>query len=279
MKRQVSRTWLAGATIMLLMGVVTAVSADGARDPGVRGGTAGAGQPLAGLTQHELDFFNEGLEEFEEAEGIADGMGPRFNLDGCGGCHLHPAVGGSSPAVNPQVELATAFGARNNVPSFIRSDGPVREARFKFNPNGSRDGGVHALYVISGRVDDTGGDATDCAIVQEDFEAQVARNNVIFRTPTPVFGSGLMENISDSTLIANLGANSFAKSRAGISGRLNRNGNDGTVTRFGWKAQNVSLLVFSGDEPPGPEALHSRVCARFGYAAPDGARTREGVVL
>jgi CxxC motif-containing protein (DUF1111 family) len=27
----------------------------------------------------------------------------------------------------------------------------------------------------------------------------------------------------------------------------NRNGNDGTITRFGWKAQNVSLLIFSGE--------------------------------
>ena len=45
------------------------------------------------------------------------------------------------------------------------------------------------------------------------------------------------------------------------------------------RATTVTLLVFAGDEPPGPDALGSRVCARFGYAAPDGARTREGVVL
>jgi hypothetical protein len=45
------------------------------------------------------------------------------------------------------------------------------------------------------------------------------------------------------------------------------------------RATTVTLLVFSGEEPPGPEALDSRICARFGYAAPDGARTREGVVL
>jgi CxxC motif-containing protein (DUF1111 family) len=236
--------WLAGATF-LLMGVAADVSAQ-ARDPGVRGGPAAAGQPLSGLTQYELDFFRVGLEDFEEAEGIGDGMGPRFNLDGCGGCHEAPAIGGSSPAVNPQVELATAFGARNAVPSFIRANGPVREARFKFNRNGSRDGGVHALYVISGRVDDTG-DATDCTIEQDDFEAELARNNVIFRIPTPMFGSGLMESISDATLLANLAANSGTKSRAGISGRFNRNGNDGTITRFGWKAQVVSLLLFSGE--------------------------------
>jgi CxxC motif-containing protein (DUF1111 family) len=28
---------------------------------------------------------------------------------------------------------------------------------------------------------------------------------------------------------------------------VNRNGNDGTVTRFGWKAQNKSLVIFSGE--------------------------------
>src|SRR5215470_18899530 len=32
-----------------------------------------------------------------------------------------------------------------------------------------------------------------------------------------------------------------------ISGQPNKNGNDGTFGRFGWKAQNKSLLVFSGE--------------------------------
>lgn len=45
------------------------------------------------------------------------------------------------------------------------------------------------------------------------------------------------------------------------------------------RATSVTLLVFSGNEPPGPQAMNSRVCASFGYAAPEGARTREGVVL
>src|SRR5262245_16391889 len=46
---------------------------------------------------------------------------------------------------------------------------------------------------------------------------------------------------------ANLAADSFKKSNLNIKGRLNRNGNDGTVTRFGWKAQNKSLLIISGE--------------------------------
>ncbi|HEY3595179.1 MAG TPA: di-heme oxidoredictase family protein, partial [Polyangiaceae bacterium] len=37
------------------------------------------------------------------------------------------------------------------------------------------------------------------------------------------------------------------KASLGIKGRLNTNGNDGTTTRFGWKAQNKSLLIFAGE--------------------------------
>src|SRR5438046_2310683 len=90
-----------------------------ARDPGPRGGAAGAGAPIAGLSATELAFFNAGKEDFEEQEKAEDGLGPTMNLDGCAGCHLHPAVGGTSPAVNPQVAFATLEGARNKVPSFI----------------------------------------------------------------------------------------------------------------------------------------------------------------
>ncbi|HKS55966.1 MAG TPA: di-heme oxidoredictase family protein [Steroidobacteraceae bacterium] len=229
-----------------LAAAALATTAHAQVDPGVRGGTAGAGSPFSDLTTNERSFFEVGLEDFEEAEGVGEGMGPRFNLDGCAGCHMQPAVGGTSPAVNPQVAVATAFGAQNTLPSFITLNGPVREARFKTNPDGSRDGGVHALFTIRGRVDSTG-DASGCTAAQEDFATQVARNNVIFRIPTPTFGAGLMEMIPDQTLINNVNASPNTKASFGISGRLNRNGNDGTVSRFGWKAQNESLLLFSGE--------------------------------
>lgn len=41
----------------------------------------------------------------------------------------------------------------------------------------------------------------------------------------------------------------------------------------------VTLLVFAGEEPPGPEATASRLCGSFAYHAPNGVRTRDGVVL
>jgi CxxC motif-containing protein (DUF1111 family) len=197
-----------------------------------------------------MNYFNEGLARFTALDsvsgtqpGAADsGLGPRFNLNSCAGCHAQPAVGGSSPTVNPQVAVATLYGAQNTVPSFITSSGPVRVTRFIKNADGSADGGVHDLFVITGRKD-----AGTCSITQPNFAAEVAQGNAIFRIPVPLFGAGLMEAIEDSTILSNLALNASQKAQLGISGTVNRNGNDGTITRFGWKAQNKSLLLFAGE--------------------------------
>ena len=214
-------------------------------DPGPRGGAPGAGGAIAGLTAGERDFFlNSGAEQFSEIETVSDGLGPRFNLDSCGGCHIYPALGGSSPAANPQFLRASIMAPGNTIPSFVSLSGPIREARFIRYPDGSADGGVHDLFTIAGRSDKPAG----CAIEQPDFAAQLARNNVTYRIPTPTFGAGLIEAIKDSTIRNNLASDPGGlKAKAGIKGHLNTNGNDGSVTRFGWKAQNKSLLIFSGE--------------------------------
>jgi CxxC motif-containing protein (DUF1111 family) len=198
------------------------------------------------LTANQATLFLNGQKTFEEVDAIGDGLGPRFNLDSCLGCHAFPTHGGSAPAVNPQATLATAMGAKNTLPPFITANGPIREARFQLLPNGQRDGGVHSLFVISGRVDSSGS-AAACTAVQEDFATQSRRGNVSLRIPTPTYGLGLVENIPDTTLTANLAANAQQKASLGIAGHLNTNGNDGRVARFGWKAQNVSLLLFAGE--------------------------------
>jgi CxxC motif-containing protein (DUF1111 family) len=244
-----------GIALLVFQGKISSQSAVVAHDPGVRGGAAGAGAPMAKLTPQELEYFNAGKEEFEEAEEISDGIGPRMNLDSCGGCHLQPALGGSSPALNPQFAFANMNGGVDAVPPFITATGPVREARFIRNHDGTADGGVHALFTISGRAG-----AAGCSLAQPDFASEAANRNVIFRIPTPIFGAGLIEMIPDSTLLANQSANATAKSALGIRGRanfqvsgraitgqMNHNGNDGTVARFGWKAQNKSLLIFAGE--------------------------------
>ncbi|HET9391302.1 MAG TPA: di-heme oxidoredictase family protein [Steroidobacteraceae bacterium] len=225
--------------------ITLTAAASAATDPGVRSGVS-AGDPLPGLTADETALFMAGQTAFAEVEGVGEGLGPRFNLDSCLGCHAFPIHGGSSPPVNPQATVATAMGSHNSLPVFISANGPVREARFKFTPSGARDGGVHSLFVISGRTDATG-NATQCTAVQEDFNTQWQRGNVSLRIPTPTFGAGLIESIADTALVSNLAANGRQKSQLGISGHLNTNGNDGRVARFGWKAQNVSLLMFAGE--------------------------------
>jgi hypothetical protein len=246
---------VAAATIVSFQVKISSQTSSTARDPGVRAGAPGAGAALPGLSGQQNEYFVAGKEDFEEAEEVDEGMGPRMNLDSCGGCHSQPSIGGSSPAVNPQVLFANQAGGTDTVPSFIKLDGPVREARFINNRDGSADGGVHALFTVTGRPG-----AVGCTISQPDFAAEMGRRNVIFRIPTPVFGAGLIEMIPDSALLANRASNASAKSSLGIRGRpnfhvsgravtgqTNANGNDGTIARFGWKAQNKSLLLFSGE--------------------------------
>src|SRR5258707_12366588 len=226
-----------------------------AQDPGVRGGAAGGGGAIAGLSKTETAFFFAGQGAFQEVDGVPEGLGPRMNLDSCAGCHAQPAVGGTSPFVNPQVAFAGKDGGTDFVPSFIAANGPVREARFVLNPDGTPDGGVHDLFTITGR---TG--ATGCTLAQPDFATQLANRNVIFRIPPPTFGAGLIEQIPDAASAPNQGSNASQKQALGIKGRpnfhvagrtirgmTNNNGNDGTIARFGWKAQNKSLLLFSGE--------------------------------
>jgi CxxC motif-containing protein (DUF1111 family) len=247
------KTWqlLLITTVVTLFGLSGVLRADfrSARDPGPRDVDGSAGDPFADLTPEQAEMFKDGLEDFSEEETVKDGVGPRFNFVSCAGCHAHPAIGGTSPADNPLFRVVgdLGFGSKNIIPSsFITPNGPIREARFQFNPDGSRDGGVHALFVISGHPDAITA-AGPCAIKQEDFEKQVNNRNIVFRIPTPVFGAGLIEQIQDGTIVANLSASSSTKASLGISGRPNRSGNDGTITRFGWKAQNKSLQIFSGE--------------------------------
>jgi len=244
----------------------------GARDPGPRAGSVDAGQPLPGLTDGQKALFAAGLEAFEEIGSVQGkipgtdiGLGPRYNSVSCGSCHAQPAVGGTSPNAkaypfigpNPQIAAATLERATNRIPFFITADGPVREARFKnVVSNGALtstpDGGVHALFTITGRSDAINvvgatGSRQTCRLAQPDFDLQRRLDNIEFRIPTPAFGAGLIETISEPTILANMATHSADKRALGISGRPNRNGNDGTITKFGWKAQNISLMMFAGE--------------------------------
>jgi hypothetical protein len=207
---------------------IRAYAEEGPREPAI----------CSHLIRYQGDYFAVGKEAFEEVEEVAEGMGPRMNLDRCVGCHSQPATGGSAPAVNPQI--AFAGGGSDDVPPFPSLNGPVREARFVKNKDGTPDGGVHALFTISGREG-----AEGCSRQRRDWAAQVAAKNV-FRIPTPTFGAGLIEMIPDWAILANRASAASTKSALGIrgrphyavagrtiSGQNNNNGNDGLQRRDG----------------------------------------------
>jgi CxxC motif-containing protein (DUF1111 family) len=236
-------------------------------DPGVRKAATDNGlpQPLPGIGADEMNFFQDGMARFNFIEvvsggnalqGTGNGLGPRFNSNQCASCHLQPTVGGTSPPQNPLIAVASTDGATNTVPWFEAPNGPAREARF-VQSNGVADGGVHNLFVVTGRAD-----AGTCNITQPSFlpagnplTGQGGNKNIVFRIPTPTFGAGLIEAIPDSAILANAKANASSKSQSGVGGHanailggnVNQSANDGTITRFGWKAQNKSLLMFAGE--------------------------------
>ena len=262
-KRSIHRLASGALLYAMLLAPLTVLAQ--AHDPGVRAAPTDGGPPvpLPGLTAEEMAFFQDGLRRFQTVEVVSgatstqgNGLGPRFNSNSCSSCHAQPYIGGTSPAVNPLYAVAGAEGAQNHMPWFIARNGPVREARF-VQSNGVADGGVHDLFVITGR-----SDAGSCNIAQPSFTpagnpltGQGGNPNVIFRIPTPGLGAGLIEAIPDSAILANQQADAAAKQRTGVAGHpnaiqggtVNRSGNDGTITRLGWKAQNKSLLMFAGE--------------------------------
>jgi len=110
------------------------------------------------------------------------------------------------------------------------------------------DGGVHQLFTVVGRTDDpTISGCTDAVLPQPDFETQVSNHNISFRIPLQMFALGLIDTIQDIEILSRHDATAGLRAALGIAGVPNRSANDGTITRFGWKAQNKSLTMFSGE--------------------------------
>ena len=257
------------------------------KDPGVRGGPPGAGGPVPKLKANELALFYEGKLRTTQLESVCDtcsdltlgadpgedpnlatltnssGLGARFNGDQCSVCHQQPAIGGSGGYLvpnpqdpsnkyrkpeNPMFDLIPhRKGGQNYVPSFITQYGPIREVRFQKKPDGTPDGGVHALFTIVGRSDIGAPGCTAAVLPSTDFETQYRKGNLSFRIPLQTFGLGLIESIQDLTILNNSASTASLRAPLGIAGIPNRSGNDGTITRFGLKAQNKSLAIFAGE--------------------------------
>lgn len=168
------------------------------------------GDPLPGLSPADFELFQTGLDDFLEVEEPEEGLGPVFNGRSCAECHSVPAVGGSTTM------LEIRAGRRESDGSFTEpSDGSVFQI-FSIPPHGCQ-------------------------------KLVPAEANVFSRRKAlAIFGDGLIEAIPDEVLLARTAAN--RSHQDGIGGRahivLDVASNTRRVGRFGWKAQDATLLSF-----------------------------------
>jgi CxxC motif-containing protein (DUF1111 family) len=174
------------------------------------------GQPVPGLSAAELARFEAGKLAFELPISVAEGRGPIFNDNSCDHCHLSPATGGFS------LKSVTRFGTTDMLGNF--------------DPLANLGGSLLQFQSID--------DANCLETVPP--EATVTA----LRITPPAFGAGLVQGIPDADIEANaitppsgIGTVSGIAHKFPIpedpSGNLH-------VGRFGWKAQDATMLDFSG---------------------------------
>ena len=246
------------AALALTVGVLRGTQSRLATDPGPRGGPAGAGNIVPGLTSPEVTATTALKGQFSQAASVsgspvcgsggtcfgASGLGPRFSSNTCSSCHAQPANGGSSPSQNPLFQVYQLDGARNMMPSFETQTGPVLVPRFPYQLSdlSLTDGLVHPPFTITGR-----SDAGSCNMSQPNFTQASQNNDLVFRQPLPTFGDGYVEIVQDTDILNNLNSNLGQKQALGIGGVAEIT-DDGSISRLGWKAQWRAILPAAGAE-------------------------------
>jgi CxxC motif-containing protein (DUF1111 family) len=156
-----------------------------------------------------LRSFNDNRFIFEEAETIADGLGPTFNAQGCRECHQNVVTGGASQVAEHRT-------------------GRMVEGAFFESQGGSL---VHSR-------------ATHPTMVERvQFEDDVRT----FRISTNTLGSGFVEAISNDTLLAIRDAQPAEMRGDAVSVPVLEANGAPRIGRFGWKSQHASLESFAAD--------------------------------
>lgn len=146
---------------------------------------------------------------FSERETIADGLGPTYNDVGCVECHQSVDVG----AFGQQMEFRA---------------GHITNGAFVDAPGGQL---IHAR-------------GTDSDIVEHISTAETVK---AFRVVTSTLGDGFVECLANATLENNVAAQPLAQRGTLTNVPVTEANNALRHGRFGWKAQQASLLSFAGD--------------------------------
>lgn len=169
------------------------------------------GDPLPGLTQAQMAIFLDGKVDFEDTETEASGLGPIFNRASCATCHSAPVTGGAG------IINVTRFGhTEKGVFDPLTSLGGSLLQEQEINP---------ALHEV----------------------VPPQANVVAQRNSTPLFGLGLIEAIPDQEILRHVRQTPVD----GVLGRVSKVTDPATgkmlIGRFGWKAQQATLLAFAAD--------------------------------
>jgi CxxC motif-containing protein (DUF1111 family) len=173
------------------------------------------GDPLASVTPKESADFLLGRDIFTQEASIDDGLGPAFNANSCAVCHNVPVIGGTGAMLETRAAIRDA----NGTTRALTGGGDTLIHLFSLPPH-------------------------DCQVgVPEEA------NVIAHRISIPLFGAGLIEAIPDETL-RDL-EDPDDRNRDNISGRAAIVDDVATgerkVGRFGWKAQQATLLAFAAD--------------------------------
>jgi CxxC motif-containing protein (DUF1111 family) len=154
--------------------------------------------------------FAAAAEEFTGPETVDDGVGPVFNATGCGECHVAPALGGGSQIMERRAGFFNGF-------------------TFTEHPGGSL---IH-----------------DRANLLADLETVIeSRTNVFtFRGSQSLFGDGFVEAVGNNTLQSIAAAQPASMRGQMINVPVLEQPGSTRIGRFGWKAQQASLVSFSAD--------------------------------
>ncbi len=241
-----------------------------ATDPGVRPGPPAAGKFFSTLSKEQSALGPLFTQDFNNIFGVTAtetghlGLGPVYNSDECELCHSQPAAGGASTFVNQALLVYNADGATNTVPYFELSAGAMQNSRFpqQLGNLSLPDGLDHQVFTITGRAD-----AGSCDIAQPDFSEAQSENDIEFRVPPPMFGDGLMEIIQEKDILSNQSAQCAEEASTGICGTPNY-ASDGSIGRFGWKAQNRSALIFVSEALTGEMGVTDEAFPNEGNETP-----------
>ena len=199
-------------------------------NPGSQSVSNGIAEPLG-------DTFALDQAQFERRHDPSTGLGPVFNATACVECHNNGGVAGAASQFT-EVRVGHKVNANGNIVS------PKDPNGIFVNPTVMINDGANT---VSGRA--IVNDRAICPQAQEHVpDTEDIRT---LRAVLNVLGDGFVEAVDDKTFLA-IAASQLAESNGVIHGEaiqvpiLEAAGRTG-VGKFGWKAQDPTILSFSGD--------------------------------